>query len=395
MADRASLLRTHSSGFASLRQCLVFHRDLFVHDEPQFAIQTLFLFHSSGFSLYYDTMHHSDKLLTPSDLKVQIQEPDSARNMFGRLYDVTNIDVHPDSGGDFAWEWLVSARGAATVIQGHARKGAATLGGAPPFYVITLVQDGCIDLLPSRGRHIAVLPQQNGALTNANTEVSTFTRTGTRTINVRIDPTALASHLTTLVGAPMSLPIQFDPHVDLRSDRGLDLLRLAHLFADAAARPDQPLGSPHVLAHLREALFGMLLTGQPSTASHFFQRPAPLTNARAVKIAEDILEARAAEPISIAEVANLTGISLRSLERSYKEARGQSLRDFLKSRRLELAHRRLVAAAPGTTVTQVLYASGFSHPGEFSRAYRQRFGVAPSETLRRALHTDMTLSQFR
>lgn len=81
-------------------------------------------------------------------------------------------------------------------------------------------------------------------------------------------------------------------------------------------------------------------------------------------------------------MADLTGIGLRSLERSFKATRGYSLRDFLKTQRLELAHRRLRSAGPGTTVTQVLYASGFSHPGEFSLAYRKRYGETPSETLR-------------
>lgn len=331
-----------------------------------------------------------DTALTPGDLTLELDEPDLARGVFGRLYDVGNIDVSPEPGGEFAWNWRISPRGAATLIRGHSRAGSVTVAGVPPFYVLVLVEAGNVKLT-SGGHHASVVPNVSGAMVNANTEVSTSMCPGTRTINVRIDQAALVSHLSALVGTPVTTPLSFEAPIDLRSEHGADVLRLAQVLADAVARPDTPLGSPHVIAHLREALFGLLLTGQKSTTSHFFQKAAQRVNPRAVKLAEEILDARAADPISIAEVARLVGISLRSLERSYKEARGRTLRDFLKMRRLELAHRRLVTAAPGATVTQVLYASGFSHPGEFSRAYRERFGTSPSETLRRALNNEVVL----
>jgi transcriptional regulator GlxA family with amidase domain len=141
-----------------------------------------------------------------------------------------------------------------------------------------------------------------------------------------------------------------------------------------------------VLPHLREALFGALLIGQGSTVQHLFRRQPLRADTRVVKQVEEYLTAHAAEPVSIAALAELTGVSLRSLGRSFKAVRGCSIRTFLQQQRLELARLRLLTAAPGTTVTQVLYASGFGHAGEFSVAYRRRFGESPSETRRRSLH---------
>lgn len=337
-------------------------------------------------------MGPSESISTGRDLTVQLDEPDLARSMFGRLYDVPRVDIQLDSAGEFAWDWNVAVRGAATLIRGHARMGAASVAGSPPFYVLALVEAGSIDIASSKAG-VSIAPNMRGALVNANVDVSTFTKPGTRTLNLRIDPKALAAHLEALVGIPVTKLLEFDLSIDLSRGYGADLLRLTQLLFDAGVNPATPLGSPQVIAHLREALFSLLLSGHKHSASHYFHQPAPIANARAIKVAEEILDARASEPISIAEVADLVGLSLRSLERSYKKARGHTLRDFLQARRLELAHRQLAAARPGMTVTQVLYAAGFSHPGDFSRAYRERFGAAPSETLRRALGSDTAVAK--
>lgn len=246
-----------------------------------------------------------------------------------------------------------------------------------------LVHAGAVEA-QCQGQSFRVLAGRSGGIVNAGSEVAASTKAGVRTLNIRIDGAALASQGSALIGAPVAAAPAFEPFLDLRGPGGADIWKLARLLEEAGSRPESPLGSPLVVAHLREALLAALLVGQKHSLSHLFRKRAPAVDSRAVRTAEEILSARAAEPLSIADVARHAGVGLRSLERSFKAARGLSLRDFLKSQRLELAHRRLRAAAPGTTVTQVLYASGFSHPGEFSSAYRRRFGEAPSITLRRA-----------
>ncbi len=320
----------------------------------------------------------------PAAHTIQLTEPDLAREMFSRLYSATSIDIHRDAERQFAWVWTLRPNGPITVIQGHARLGFASVGGEIPYYVLALVQEGTLDLSSSKNQ-TRVICGQSAALINANTEALAFTPMGTKTLNIRIDPLALMSHASALAGTPVSTLPTFHVPLDLRHGSGADILRLAQLLRDAMERPDTPMGSPHVVAHLREALIGTLLLGQENTLRPLLQKPPPVTNTRAIKHVEEILAARAPEPISMTEIAAQTGIGLRSLERSYKAARGGTLRTFLRERRLELAHQRLCAATPGMTVAQVLYASGFSRPGEFSQAYQRRFGVAPSETLRRAL----------
>ncbi len=56
----------------------------------------------------------------------------------------------------------------------------------------------------------------------------------------------------------------------------------------------------------------------------------------------------------------------------------------LREQRLIAVHRDLLgASAASTRVTDTALAYGFSHLGEFSKAYRRRFGEQPSRTLAR------------
>jgi AraC-like DNA-binding protein len=320
-----------------------------------------------------------------TDSDFYTEDPDVLHAWFTRLYAPSTIDIHRDSAKRVEWGWKCAPRGSVTIINGEARRGGATLGGViSSYYLLVTAAEGAMQL-SSGGSCWCLLPGEVGAVLGVGMDARVITAMGTRTLNLRIEPDALVSHVEALTGAPVTAPPRFDVNLHLGHGPGADVLSLARLLQEGSRRPSSALGSPHVLAHLREALFGALLLGHGSTVQHLFRRPPLRADARVVKQVEEYLTAHAAEPVSIAALAYLTGVSLRSLERSFKAARGCSIRTFLQQQRLELARRRLLTAAPGTTVTQVLYASGFGHAGEFSVAYRRRFGESPSETLRRSL----------
>jgi len=57
---------------------------------------------------------------------------------------------------------------------------------------------------------------------------------------------------------------------------------------------------------------------------------------------------------------------------------------WLRRERLHAVRAALLAdPAPRPSVTQTALRFGFTHLGEFARAYRRAFGEAPSETLAR------------
>lgn len=57
---------------------------------------------------------------------------------------------------------------------------------------------------------------------------------------------------------------------------------------------------------------------------------------------------------------------------------------YLREQRLRLAREKLTVARSGsTTVTAIAASCGLTHHGRFADAHRNRFGEAPSVTLRR------------
>jgi transcriptional regulator GlxA family with amidase domain len=85
-----------------------------------------------------------------------------------------------------------------------------------------------------------------------------------------------------------------------------------------------------------------------------------------------------------ADLAALAGVSARTLQAGFQEIVGMSPTAYLRGVRLDRVHQELAAGERGS-VTDVAARWGFFHPGRFAQQYRDRFGVLPSETARRAL----------
>ncbi|HEV7328802.1 MAG TPA: helix-turn-helix domain-containing protein [Bosea sp. (in: a-proteobacteria)] len=102
-----------------------------------------------------------------------------------------------------------------------------------------------------------------------------------------------------------------------------------------------------------------------------------------VALAEEIMRAKSDGALSIAALAAKVGVSTRSLQIAFRQYRGIGPRQILEDFRLDSAHARLFAAAPGDNVTRIAFDCGVTHLGRFAARYRARFGESPLATLRR------------
>ena len=91
------------------------------------------------------------------------------------------------------------------------------------------------------------------------------------------------------------------------------------------------------------------------------------------------------EPITIAELSRIAGVSERTLRAAFHDVIGISPKKYAITQRLEAAHAALRQADPETTtVTDVAMTFGFFELGRFAGRYRHTFGEVPSRTLRQA-----------
>ncbi|MDO5521106.1 MAG: AraC family transcriptional regulator [bacterium] len=83
------------------------------------------------------------------------------------------------------------------------------------------------------------------------------------------------------------------------------------------------------------------------------------------------------EPLVVTELAKLSGYSPRHFARLFRDTYGSAPLDYILSLRLTFACRLLRTTA--SSVSEIALASGFDNPNYFSRLFRKRFDVSPSE----------------
>jgi AraC-like DNA-binding protein len=170
---------------------------------------------------------------------------------------------------------------------------------------------------------------------------------------------------------------------DLHGAGGQTLKRiLPHVSDDMFLRPSVPLPTK-VLQEFRYLIDEVLceLIGR-TAAQQSSRRIFPAFHR--VRQAEELMYAYSGEPISMLELAEAVGVSLRSLQLAFADVyNGQSPREVLNRIRLDKARERLLAADGDGQVTTIALDSGFFHLGRFSQAYARAFGERPSETLAR------------
>jgi len=89
------------------------------------------------------------------------------------------------------------------------------------------------------------------------------------------------------------------------------------------------------------------------------------------------------QPPSILELCNRVGASRRKLQYCFQETLGINPVAYLRTLRLNAAHRALRRGA-GESVQDVAARWGFCHLSRFARDYRRLFGQLPSTTLKTA-----------
>ena len=101
--------------------------------------------------------------------------------------------------------------------------------------------------------------------------------------------------------------------------------------------------------------------------------------------AEEFFRCHVGEPVSMARLSSVAGVSERSLRNAFYDVCTTSPKRYLKLWQLHQVRRALRAAERGVaTVTNVATFHGFFELGRFAGEYKALFGESPSETLSQA-----------
>lgn len=202
---------------------------------------------------------------------------------------------------------------------------------------------------------------------------------------VKLPRRSLEDHLSRLVHRPIEKPIRFDLGFDLTTPMGTSLLEAVTFLYQELGRPGGVGTHRLVREQLESLVLAQILLAVPNCYSDLLQRPErPASRARIRRVIE-LIEEKPDANWTLAELAAAAGVTARALQRGFKETVGMSPTAYVRAVRLDRVHADLLEQAGEVSVTDIATRWGFFHLGRFAQQYRERFGVLPSETVRRVL----------
>jgi len=232
------------------------------------------------------------------------------------------------------------------------------------------------------GKNSAILTSDNSATISSNVSYKTNYDADYEHLVMRLDSKALTKKLAAITGQPIGKDLAMNPVPDLARPEAQSL-RNIFAFLVGEISNAATLLPPLMLAEMEQALMVAFLCGNQHNYSHLLEQPPPSVAPWQVRRAEDYIAANWDQPIRLEDIVTATGVSARSLFRTFRQNRGCSPMAFVKQVRLRHAQQLLQSAQTTTTVTRVAFACGFDDLGRFSKDYLRAFGELPSAALHR------------
>jgi AraC-like DNA-binding protein len=212
---------------------------------------------------------------------------------------------------------------------------------------------------------------------------------GAAQLGIRVDRDLVDAELEALLGRPVRAPLEFALEFDLTSPAGRAWRASLELLLSELDNPDGLIGHAAVRSYHERLLATGLLFAQRHSYTEALRHGAlqgggaPATP-RSVRRVIDVVQGEPQEHYTLGDLARVAGVSARRLQEAFREHVGTTPMEYLRSVRLDRVHEELQTGPRGVTagVTETAYRWGFTHLGRFASAYRERFGVLPSETAR-------------
>jgi AraC-like DNA-binding protein len=328
------------------------------------------------------TRHPPNPVETPENFRIASSDMGQARAFLRDTYCPVAIEM-PKGAVDFRLLCDVIRLGPLTIGQLQFSVPVDLCTPGLDGYHLTLPQSGSA-VTGHAGHDVAAQPHR-AAIFRPGRAVCNRYPANRRQLNVKIDKAALESTLEAMLGHPIDGPIDLPADMDLSTGPGRSWSRLIQLVRDEAEHHQGLLYQPLVAVQLRHGVLSGLLLALRHRYHDELVGPSPCGPPRAIRRAVDAIHSEPERAFCVADLALIAGMSVRSLQEGFRRHVGMSPMAYLQQIRLERAHDSLLVEHPQrVTVAAIAHRWGFTHLGRFARAYRCRYGVSPSDTLRTA-----------
>ena len=192
----------------------------------------------------------------------------------------------------------------------------------------------------------------------------------------------LRERLEVLLDGQKIKSFAFRPAFDQRRGPGATIRNMLDFLFVELERSDSLLANEIATRTFEDNLALCLLLGLPHSHTERLQQQSAAAAPGNVKRAEEFMRANAGAPLTIAEIAQAAGCSIRSLQTAFQRFRGATPMAALRRIRLEEARTEMLRAGHSESIAQIAAGHGFSTPSRFAQLFRRTYGVYPSEALR-------------
>jgi AraC-like DNA-binding protein len=244
-------------------------------------------------------------------------------------------------------------------------------------------------VLPSLGtmsariRNRAVTIDRQYALALSVPDVSSISYSGQGKhghVTVEFDLATVQKTLSAIVEGATLQNSELSPQLDLGSPAGRMIRALSE--AMGTGMRDASIRSEKSMALLGEAVLRLVFLNFPHGLSNRPRRHRIDATSRQIMGAIDFMHANMHQPLTLSEVAEATGVSVRSLQYGFRRFRNVTPLAYLREIRLAAAQAELSSPLNRLSVRDVALKWGFTHMGHFAARYRAAYGETPSETAR-------------
>jgi AraC-like DNA-binding protein len=252
----------------------------------------------------------------------------------------------------------------------------------PDFYLLQFTLTGVCEIWQET--HHSVLPARSVTIVNPGRAFRKAWMPRTRQLLFRIDRRLVERELRAWTGGNEGGSVEFDVPTVEDLDTVSTLALFVRMICEDLKNEASDLSHPLVADRLASGLVAILLTSMPHNKQRAIEAVNQPTTPFFVRRVEEFIQRHARDPITLADLTGIAGVSTRALQTSFRRFRDTTPMAHLRAIRLELARTELTSARrQGLSVAAVASALGFGHLGRFARDYQLRFGELPSQTIYR------------
>lgn len=254
-------------------------------------------------------------------------------------------------------------------------------GDFETFYMLEFPISGHVDLNVGDDQYSTSTGQ--GTLISPGAHVKSVWSADCTQLMLQIDKAALHAYLQKSIMMDVKEDLIFENKIRFDTGPGASLFSYIQFLLEQSLTNEPLLLSSIVREELEDTIFAILLDQFEHNYSDAIKTEYGLILPKHVSRAYKYIKQNADQSLTNEDLANIAGVSVRTLYSGFNKFLGMSPQACLRVYRLEQVKQELAQARGKIQVNEVAQKWGFNHMGRFSKEFRTRYGITPSQYLKR------------